>query len=180
MKAQMEYNLHEWQRWVPTGLLNATTSALCSVQTDITLNEPEYKVIGKHPFCGFNSFVTSEQHKPDSYGKRNIQDRNSHNKTVWWSIRNSSVYIRVSTLGELRLKVSWINWFSSYVDVDTSSFSCPKIALFFASINWWEVPMKGSSIWSGSFVVGLLAVFLYFLHSQTFQNASFTEYIPAF
>ena len=58
-------------------------------------------------------------------------------------------WIRVFTFGELWAKLSWINWFSSWVNVDICAFSGSKSPLILSSIKSCEIPLAASSVRSG-------------------------------
>ena len=68
--------------------------------------------------------------------------------------------VRVSVVGKLR-KLSWRNWFSSWVSVVICWSSGPNVALILSSTQSCENPLVGSTVRSGSrdVVAGVSVVF---------------------
>ena len=55
-------------------------------------------------------------------------------------------WVRVSAVGELHAELSWINWFSSWVNEYNCSFNGLKFVLILSSITSFEILLVASSI----------------------------------
>ena len=96
LKVRINYRLHKRHWEAQTRILNTTTSALCSGQTDKTLNELEHIVIRKQSFDVFTPLVYFEQHKLDFHWEENflvdIDSIGSHPSRLNYSqYRNNSL-----------------------------------------------------------------------------------------